>query len=118
MEDINRFTFGKKANINTFGELRPISVLSPVSKVLEKIMAKQIREYIVKYNILPERQSGFRPKNSCTTALLDVIDDILLDFDKGETTTLILLDYSKAFDKINHKLLIIFYGILVYRILL
>ena len=97
----------KKANINTFGELRPISVLSPVSKVLEKIMAKQIREHIVKYNILPERQSGFRPKYSCTTALLDVIDDILLDIDKGETTTLILLDYSKAFDKINHKLLII-----------
>lgn len=76
-----------------------------LSKVVEKIMNYQIRDHINRYNILPPHQSGFRAGYSCATALLGVIDDIIMDIDSGKTTALILLDYSKAFDTISHEIL-------------
>lgn len=95
----------KKNDISSFGDLRPISILPVLSKLLEKIMNCQIREHINMYNILPLYQSGFRAGHSCTTALLGVMDDIITDIDSGKTTALILLDYSKAFDTISHVVL-------------
>lgn len=50
-------------------------------------------------------QSGFRFGYSCVTALTDIIDDIIRDSDKGQTTV-ILLDFSKTFDTINHEILL------------
>lgn len=96
----------KKSKIAGFSDLRPISILPTLSKVLEKIMAQQISEHLKEFSILPEKQSGFRPGYSCTTAMLDLIDDILRDNDSGSTTALVLLDYSKAFDTLNHELLL------------
>lgn len=86
-------------------DLRPVSILPILSKVFEKIINKQLREHLILYNILPESQSGFRKGHSCTTALLGVTDDILETLDHGEMSALVLLDYSKAFDTINHEVL-------------
>lgn len=99
------FPLPKKNNISSFSELRPISILSVLSKVLEKVIKYQIESHINNYNILPISQSGFRRGYSCTSALLEVTDDIFRDIDKGYTNVLILLDYTKAFDTINHQLL-------------
>ncbi|VEN44264.1 unnamed protein product [Callosobruchus maculatus] len=66
----------------------------------------QIREHLDEFNVLPETQSGFRPGYSCTTALLTVTDDIITAIDRGKSSLLLLLDYSKAFDTLNHDLLI------------
>ena len=95
----------KVSNPVSFGELRPISILPVLSKVTEKLLVKQLQEFIYDNNILPQTQSGFRKGYSCATALLTVIDDVVLELDKGNATVLCLLDYSKAFNTINHSLL-------------
>jgi len=87
-------------------DLRPISVLPTLSKVLEKIIDIQLRQYFDTYSILPTCQSGFRKYHSCTTALLNVSDDLLAGRDKGCVSILALLDFSKAFDTIDHCLMI------------
>ncbi|XP_075150402.1 uncharacterized protein LOC142224508 [Haematobia irritans] len=57
-------------------EFRPISILSYLSKVFEKLMCNQIEEFLHNEKLLSQRQSGFRAKRSCITALIDVIEDI------------------------------------------
>lgn len=96
----------KRKEVSSYSDLRPVSILSPLSKVLEKVVAVQIREYIERSNVLPARQSGFRGGYSCATCLLDVVDDIIRGTDSGKCSALLLLDYSKAFDKINHEILV------------
>nr|CAI5869801.1 unnamed protein product [Callosobruchus analis]CAI5869804.1 unnamed protein product [Callosobruchus analis] len=96
----------KNSNPNVFKDLRPISILPTLSKVIEKILERQIRKYLDSYKILPQHQSGFRKGYSCSTALLKVTDDIMEATDRNELTALALLDYSKAFDTLNHELLL------------
>lgn len=92
-------------NPATLSDLRPISVLPTLSKILEKIMYKQMNDYLTENNLLPDRQSGFRKYHSTTTTLLNVTDDIINAIDKQKITALVLLDLSKAFDTVNHGLL-------------
>lgn len=87
-------------------DLRPVSILPTLSKILEKVICKQLVSHLNKYNILPINQSGFRQGHSCTTALMKVSDDILEECDSGNITALVLLDFSKAFDTLQHKLLV------------
>lgn len=96
----------KKQNIVELKDLRPISILPTLSKVFEHILERQIKTYVEECCLLPDIQSGFRAGYSCTSALLGVTSDILEATDRGEITVLVLLDYSKAFDTVNHKLLL------------
>lgn len=89
-----------------FKDLRPISLLPALSKVFEKIIFRQLSEHLTANNLLPTVQSGFRAGYSCTTAMLKVTDDILSATDRGDLTIMVLLDYSKAFDTVNHKTLL------------
>lgn len=101
----------KCKNPSGLNDLRPISILCVLSKLTERIMNLQLKSYFEKNNLLPDNQSGFRKNHSCSTALLQVTDEILKATDSDKVTVLVLLDYSKAFDRINHKLLL---GILSY----
>lgn len=96
----------KISSPSEFAHLRPISILPTASKIMEKIMEHQLRIYLHNNSILPNFQSGFRADHSCATALLSVTDDIIREIDKGNLTLLVLLDYSKAFDTINHNVLL------------
>lgn len=95
----------KIANPKTYSDLRPISLLPFLSKVLERIVYQQVYDFLNQNSILPPCQSGFRKGHSTATTLLKICNDILKARDHKELTALILLDFSKAFDTINHELL-------------
>jgi hypothetical protein len=86
-------------------DYRPISILPALSKALEKIMKDQIVDFCNERNLLDRYQSGFRRGHSTTTALLKITDDIAINMDKNLISILVLLDFSKAFDTVNFKLL-------------
>lgn len=90
----------------SLADLRPISLLPVLSKILERIIHKQLTGYLNINGILPSCQSGFRRNHSTVTALLKVTDDILRAIDKGQITTLVLLDLSRAFDTVDHDVLL------------
>lgn len=96
----------KNSNPVRLSDYRPISILPFLSKVLEKIMHKQLTDFVNVSKILPFTQSGFRSRHSTATALLKVSDDLFRICDKGDTGCLLLLDYSKAFDTLNHRILL------------
>lgn len=103
----------KIQNPNDYKDLRPISILSVISKIMEKVVCMQITQYLEANNILPKKQSGFRKSHSTATALLDVVDNVLAAQDVDEGTILVLLDFSRAFDTIDTSLLLsklAFYG--------
>ncbi|XP_052749329.1 uncharacterized protein LOC128200304 [Galleria mellonella] len=95
-------------------DLRPVSVLPYLSKILEKVIYTQLSKYVEENCILPAMQSGFRKGRGTVSALLDVVDNILTSQDSGEGSLLALLDYSRAFDSISIPLLLAkltFYGL-------
>lgn len=87
-------------------DLRPISILPYLSKILERVVHGQLIRYCEANGVLPLFQSGFRKQRSTTTALLDVVDNILASQDIGGGSILSLLDFSRAFDSINIPMLL------------
>jgi len=85
---------------------RPISNLSVLSKLLERLVARQLMAYLSSSDLLPSLQSGFRPGHSVETAVLRVLSDILNAVDLGDVAALILLDMSAAFDTVDHRILL------------
>ena len=96
----------KITNPVTASDYRPISLLSTFSKVVEKIAVKQMVEYLKNTGYLDNLQSAYKQSHSTITALLNVTDNIYEALENSELTFLVLLDYSKAFDCANHRLII------------
>ena len=96
----------KSSRCASLGDVRPITLLPVMSKIFERLIASQITPYMESCAILPVRQSGFREGHSCCTALLDIVDDALAALDSGKNSILILLDFSRAFDILDHGLLL------------
>lgn len=93
-------------NPSTFKDLRPVSILPCISKVLERVVYTQMSDYLETNNMLPDLQSGFRKGRGTATALSDVIGNILEARDVGEGSLLALLDFSRAFDAIDTSILL------------
>ena len=89
-----------------FNNYRPISVLSCFSKILEKIMYKRVIKYLDKNNILFQSQYGFRKKHSTNLATIELMTKILQAIENGEYTVGVFLDLAKAFDTVNHEILL------------
>jgi len=98
----------KKSSLNPdiLNNYRPVSNLPVISKVLENVVDIQIEEHVVKHNLHKFHQSAYRKHHSTETALQSVQNDILHSLDRGESTVLVMLDLSAAFDTIDHNTLL------------
>ena len=85
---------------------RPISLTSVLSKVIEKIICKQVLTFLSHRGYLNNTQRGFRSGRSCLSALLDVYDNIMHMINNKSTVDMIYLDFSKDFDKVDHGILL------------
>lgn len=87
-------------------DYRPISILSYLSKGLERIIAEQLQQHFAHNNLLSTWQSGFRSCRGTTTPLLDVTETLRQSLDNNNIGIMVLLDFSKAFDTVNHNILL------------
>ena len=85
---------------------RPIPILPIVSKVIEKHVTKHLFAYLNKYKLLHEAQSDFRKHHSCQTALIKLINNWLSHIDRGNIVAAIFFDLKKAFDIVDHEILL------------
>ena len=87
-------------------DYRPINILPALSKVLEHILHRQVCTFLHENSLLDPFQSGFRPLHSTNTALINVTDDLKFAMDKRRVSLLMLIDFSKAFQRIDYDILI------------
>ena len=85
---------------------RPISLLPLLSKIIERIIHNQTQEFLDKNNILYKYQSGFRKHHSTDTCLSYLTDKVKIGFEEGLLTGMVLIDLQKAFDTIDHSILL------------
>lgn len=98
----------KKPNLepNDVANYRPISNLCFLSKLLERAVLPQLLSHLRSNNLYPKFQSAYRSCHSTETALLRVHNDLLRVVDEGNEALVIPLDFSSAFDTIDHGILI------------
>ena len=96
------FKSREKQTVNNY---RPISLLSPFSKVIEKIIKVRLLSFIARNDILLQRQSGFRKKFTTMFPIIDSISDCFDNINKKYSCA-ITLDIKKAFDSVNHTILL------------
>ena len=96
----------KKDDPHIFSNYRPISLLPCFSKILERLIYNRLDNFLTRFNILHKNQYGFRKHHSTDLALLDIYNNISSSLDLNHHTIGIFLDLSKAFDTINHDILL------------
>ena len=104
----------KSEDPGCFSNYRPVSVLPLFSKILERLMYQRLLSFINKHNILYSFQFGFREMHSPNLALMVLVDRISKALENGDFILGLFLDFSKAFDTVNHDILfkkLEFYGI-------
>lgn len=96
-----------KKNCKTeVGNYRPVSILPVISKVLERVVYNQFETYLSDHSLLYQFQSGFRAGYSTDSCLIHLTDYIRLQVDGGKYAGMVLLDLQKAFDTVNHDILL------------
>ena len=96
----------KSGNTDTVSNYRPISILPCLSKVFEKVIYVRLSKFIEEKNILFENQFGFRQNHGTTLALITLVNKIVTAMNRNEKTLGIFLDFRKAFDTVNHNILL------------
>ena len=96
----------KSGDRNIASNYRPISVLPTLSKVLERVVHIQLYQHLTDNNIITNAQHGFRSKRSTTSALTKFSDEILSNMENGKLCGAVSLDLSKAFDTVDHEILL------------
>ena len=85
---------------------RPISLTCIASKLMEHILVSNIMKHAQSHNILYDLQHGFRSRVSCETQLIQFTNDLVTNMQSGAQTDVIVMDFSKAFDKVSHTKLV------------
>ena len=84
----------------------PISLLSIYNRIFEKLMYSRLTKFVKDCNILCDQQYGFRSKHSNQHAILDIVNTILQNMDNGKFLCGVFIDHKKAFDTVNHEILL------------
>ena len=101
------FPLFKIGDFNSMTTYRPISILPVVSKVMERIVHKQLYDYLVNNNVLSEAQFGFRPCHSTASALGALTESWLRSIDEGLIIGALFIDLRRAFDTVDSSILLI-----------
>ena len=96
----------KGGDKNDIDNYRPISVLTQFNRILERLIAKRLVSFFERFNIISKKQFGFQKRHNTEHAILDLKEYILSNMDKKETTAVLFLDLKKAFDTVNHEILL------------
>ena len=96
----------KKGSTDDPGNYRPISILPILSKLLERHVFNCLYEFLVCHDLLISRQSGFRSKHSCETALHLLVDEWLSSIYNKKIVGVLFIDFCKAFDMVDHDILL------------
>lgn len=96
----------KGGDLNSINNFRPISILSCVSKIIEKAVHKHVYSFLSEHDMINQNQSGFRPFHSTETSLIDMVDDWLTNMNSGKMSGVAFIDLRKAFDTVNHDILL------------
>ena len=96
----------KNGNKSQFNNYRPISLLPSLSKIFEYVMFDILLHYFTDNNLLSMEQYGFRPGHSTKLAAVRLVDEIISKMDNNLISTNIYIDLSKAFDNLNHSILL------------
>ena len=94
------FKHGDRENVENY---RPISLLSNVSKVMERVVFTRLYEFCEDNNLLSQKNSGFKKRDNTVNQLLHIINRIHKGLDDGNEICLLLMDITKAFDRVWHK---------------
>ena len=96
----------KSGDISSLNNYRPISILPIVSKIIERAVHQQLSEFLDENDLLHPNQSGFRPMHSTATALAKLVNQWSLNIDNNELSGVAFIDLRKAFDTVDHELLL------------
>ena len=95
----------KKGDKSKASNYRPFSLTSICSKAMEHIIKSHLMKYLDSHHILSDQQHGFRKRRSCESQLITTVHDLARGLDKRQQIEAVLLDFSKAFDKVAHRCL-------------
>ena len=102
---VRNLQYGPKTRLIR-GIYRPVSVISIIGKVFERIIYNQLFAHLLDHNILSKHQSGFRALHSTVTALLEATDSWAYNIDIGNVNAVAFLDLKEAFDTVDHHILL------------
>ena len=114
----------KKGDPSLIENHRPISILPAISNVFEKVIHNQLSQYFVSNKLFYENQYVFRKQYLTELTALHLMDNIIQDMDMGKIPISVFLDLSKAFDKLDHSILlqklklVFFHGVLTVNVFL
>ena len=96
----------KKGDLSLAKNYRPIAITNTISKIFEKLVFNQLTEYFISNNILSDSQFGFRKGRSTADALICLTEKLYRNIENKDSSLLLLLDFTKAFDMIDHDILL------------
>ena len=96
----------KSASIEEINNYRPVSLLTIFSKIYEKVFYRRLIDFLNAQHFLYKSQYGFRANSSTYMAIVNLLDKIIEQLDEGKTALGIFIDFSKAFDTVNHNILL------------
>ena len=103
---IGKFPIYKSEAKNEMTNYRPISIISTVARIFEKLIYNQIYDYLNNHDLLTNSRHGFRPFQSTVTALLDITNKWYQNINIGKLNGVVFLDLKKAFDTVDHGILL------------